>query len=168
MASSASDTSTAADESRPTGFRDLVFDRQRSFMVMEIKRIRDALLGSDVLIAKAEANASLNMPADVSIKDPSLDEDKVNLMFRYVDRAAFGDQLTDGQVTYRAAQPLHQSSRSTSAAPSDACATAILCRRTSSDYSKQNTGPTGWPFLTTQKVSAQVVASWTNQPRSFD
>lgn len=75
------------------GFQALVFDRQRAFMAMEAVAMRDALLGSDVLIGKAKLNTSTDMLASVQIKDPykDLEKDVVEPTLRHVDFAGLAD-----------------------------------------------------------------------------
>lgn len=55
--SSAASTGTTLlpNKSEDVGFRRLVFDRQRAFMVMELYRMREALMSSEAIIAKFQA-----------------------------------------------------------------------------------------------------------------
>lgn len=64
-ASMASSSALLPKRESETAFAELVMDRQSAFMTMEIVRIRDALLGSDALIAEAKASPGINILADV-------------------------------------------------------------------------------------------------------
>lgn len=61
----APDVSTVPNKKEPLGFRRLLYDRQRAFMAMEIVRLRDALIGSDALVAKARINPNPDMLSEV-------------------------------------------------------------------------------------------------------
>lgn len=60
---------TLPNKNEKLGFRRLVMDRERAYVTMELARVRDALMGSDALIARAKANPSPTMLNDVFMSD---------------------------------------------------------------------------------------------------
>lgn len=84
-------TTTLPNKKDPVGFRNLVFDRQRAFMVMEVVRVREALMGSDALIAKAKADPSAYMLSQVITADKSSLRATFKHFFNIVSELGWGD-----------------------------------------------------------------------------
>lgn len=96
----APDVDTVPNEKERLGFRRLLYDRQRSFMTMELVRVRDALIGSNALIVKARVDPNPDMldnviaPAMLSLNGSQgfdSPDGLLRLLINYVGDAAYGD-----------------------------------------------------------------------------
>lgn len=91
MSELASSFNTLSIAVESTAFRNLVLDRQCAFMTAEIVRVRDALLGSDALIARAKSDPSGYMLSEIIRKDTSGLELVFKHFFLVVREVGWGD-----------------------------------------------------------------------------
>lgn len=101
---------------RELAFREFVFDRQSAFMTLEVVRVREALMSSDALILKADANPKHDILADILTTKRELLHNLFEPFQRYVDASGERRALF-GQATWHCSLRLRQSSPSWRVAP---------------------------------------------------